>query len=215
MSLDDFRNDVMQGGSKSERADFFKLKEGDNKVVILTNPIGYSQAFINRKGFIAYEGAPYNKYTSRKYKCYIKDLSDGVIKVADFSYTVSKKIIALADGARTKFDGFPMPYVINFKTEHAGTKEVNTECLADEDYLLSDEDIATISAFDKIEDIIDRIKASTKKKVENDPETMDAINNFIAKKVKEEEDKKKKKDEPELPVIEYPENEYDDVPFSN
>ena len=183
--INDFKQDLENNKRESNRADFFKLQNGDNKIVILTNPIGYSELF---NVGIAYEGCGYAEYASRRYKAYIKDLSDNMVKIANFSYTVAKKLAGLSDGARTKFDGFPMPYIVNLKTEKAGTKEVNTEVLADEDYTLSDEDVSQLQQFDTIMDIIERLKASQKKKVESDTVMQDKI----AKKISEIKDTKEK-----------------------
>ena len=91
--MDSFENDVKQNEhSSSERAGYFKLQNGDNKVVMLTNPVGYSECF----GIgIAYTDCGYGAYASRKYKCYVKDLKDDKVKIMNISYTVAKKLIAL------------------------------------------------------------------------------------------------------------------------
>lgn len=216
--LDEFRKDLdenkKQGGN---RADFFKLKNGDNKVVILTNPVGYSEVF---KIGIAYEGCGYGQFAGRRYKCYVKDIEDGKIKIANFSYTVAGGLNALSEGARTKFATFPMPYMVNFKTENAGTKEVKTSVIADEDYTVTPEDQEELDSYDSIREILDRLKASQKKKVENDPELQEKIEAYI--KTKDEENAarlaKKKQDGEKaehLDTIEYPEEEINltDIPF--
>lgn len=223
-NLDDFRKDLDEN-KKSDRADYFKLKNGDNKIVLLTNPVGYSELF----GVgIAYKGCGYADYASRRYKCYVKDLSDGLIKIANFSYTVSKKIVALADGARTKFDGFPMPYVINLQTKNAGSKTVETEVLADEDYTLSDEDNEILEAYDSILDIVTRLKNYMKNKVDTDPAMkekirvkIESIENERAASAAKRKAEAGGKEIPtvqiggEVDAIEYPEEEIDpeDIPF--
>lgn len=223
--LDELRKDLEDNKRSSERADFFKLKNGDNKIVILSNPVGYSKLY----GVgIAYQGCNYTEYASRKYQCYIKDLSDGKIKIADLSYTVAKKILALADGARTKFDGFPMPYSLNLKTEDAGKTSVNTDPLADEDYNLSEEDYEELNSYDKIEDILERLKSAQKKKVETDPVLRQKIQDRIEAIELERESKRKEKEGKDLPTvqigdeskksndtIEYPDEDIDpdDIPF--
>ena len=217
--LDDFRKDLDENKKGNERAEFYKLKNGDNKIVILSNPIGYSELF----GIgIAYQDCGYAEYSSRRYKCYVLDLEENVIKIANFSYTVSRKIVALGDGARTKFEGFPMPYVINLKTESAGTKNVNTEVLADEDYSLTLEQENELANYDSVQDIIDRLKSSQKKKVDSDPALQQKIKERIDAILIERE-KNKNKDKTMGTVkttesedsIEYPADEInpEDIPF--
>ncbi len=220
--FDDFMNDLKdnQKGSNSARADFFKLKNGDNRVVILTNPVGYSEVF---KIGIAYEDCGYGAYAGRRYKCYVKDLEDDKIKTANFSYTTAKKIAALSEGARTKFTEFPIPYVVNLRTVNAGTKEVDTSVIADEDYEVTEEDKAELASFDSITEIIERLKVAQKKKVESSPELRAQIDAFISEKEKEAEDYKQKKEKDstfqdkskDLDTIEYPEEEIniEDIPF--
>lgn len=217
-SLDELRNDIQSNQNKSgDRADYYKLKEGDNEIVILTNPVGYGELF---NVGIAYEGCGYAEISSRKYKCYVKDLRDGGIKIMNLSYTVAKKLIALADGARTKFDGFPMPYSVNLKTLNAGKKEVETDILAGEDYAVSEEDLAELAKFDPISEILERLKVSQKKKVETDT----ALQGVIANKIEEvrkrrEEGKNKDKNIATIQIdtggVDYPEEDInlEDIPF--
>lgn len=225
--MDEFEQDLKDHEKQSGRAPFFKLKNGNNDIVILTNPIGYSELF---NVGIAYEDCGYGKYASRKYKCYVKDLSDGEIKIANFSYTTAKKLLELKKGARTKFDGFPMPYAINLQTTNAGTKEVETSVISGDDYVLTSEDEAALASYDAIQTIVDRLKASQKKKVENDPVLQQKIADILAKKEKEESDRKKNKEKDakmgksyaeqkaeaeDVETIEYPADEHEgqDIPF--
>lgn len=218
-AIDEFKKDLEENKKTVNRADFFKLKNGDNKVVILTNPVGYSEVY---NIGIAYQDCGYGQYAGRRYKVYVKDLDDNKIKIANFSYTVAKDLFALSEGARTAFKEFPIPYIINFKTEKAGTKEVETKVLADADYEVSEEDKAELAQYDSIRDIIDRLKSAQKKKVESDQSLQQKISDFIAKKEQEEKDRKAKKEKDallkkaeDLDTIEYPEEEInlEDIPF--
>lgn len=190
MSMDDFKKDLEENKRDDNRAERFKLKNGDNKLVILTNPIGFSQVF----GIgIAYDNCGYGQHAGRKYKCYVLDLTDERVKIADFSYTTAKKLSALSEGARTKFEGFPMPYVVNLKTEKAGTKEVETDVLADEDYNPTTATIEELSKFSPIQEVLDNLKKWQKKQVEENPELQQKIADFNAKKEKELADKETNK----------------------
>jgi hypothetical protein len=105
-TFDDFEKEFEDNARESNRADYWKMKEGENKIVVLTMPKMYTEVF---KIGIAYHDCGYGQFGSVKSKCYIKDLADGQIKIATFNYTITKDLIALGKGARTKFEGFPMP----------------------------------------------------------------------------------------------------------
>lgn len=188
--ITDFKKDLQENKrGEDNRADRFKLKNGDNKIVILTNPIGFSTVF----GIgMAYENCGYGQYAGRKYKCYILDTTDEQVKIADFSYTTAQKLSALSEGTRTAFQGFPMPYAINLKTSNAGTKEVTTDVLAMEDYTLSEAVLSQIEAYSPIQEIIDNLKKWQKKQNEENPEMKAKIEAFLSKKTQEEDARKSK-----------------------
>jgi len=221
--LDEFKKDIESNerqSNNSERAGKFKLVNGDNRIVILTNPIGFSQVY--GVGMV-YEGCAYGSHASRKYKCYVLDMNDDQVKITDFSYTVAKQLLALADGARTKFEGFPMPYVVNMKTTKASTKEVETNVLADDDYTPTDEVTTQLNSFSPIQDVIDALKKWQQKEVEENPEMQEKVADYIAKKAKADADysakknKDKYKSDRNIPngddVIEYPEDDGEPIPF--
>lgn len=185
--MDDFKKDLQENKrGEDNRAERFKLVNGDNKIVILTNPIGFSTVF----GIgMAYEDCGYGQYAGRKYKCYVLDTTDDKVKIADFSYTTAQKLSALSEGTRTAFEGFPMPYAINLKTSKAGTKEVMTDCLAMEDYTLSEAVLAQLEGFSPIQEVIDNLKKWQKKQNEENPEMKAKIEAFLAKKEKEQEER--------------------------
>lgn len=208
--MDEFKKDLEINSRSAERAGKFKLRNGDNKIVILSNPVGYTSCY---ELGIAYEGCGYANFGSRKYKCYILDLTDNVVKTADFSYTVSKKLLALADGARTKFEGFPMPYSINLKTTNAGDKTIETDVLADEDFIITKEVEEQLSSFSPIDKVLENLKTWQKKQMEL-PEMQDKLKMFLDKKAKEEQDKKDAEDA-KMSVIDYGDepNELSEIPF--
>lgn len=184
--FDEFVKDLEDNSrSTSSRAGFFKLQNGDNRMVLLTNPVGYSELF---NVGIAYEGCGYGQYAPRRYKAYVLDLRDPLlpeIKMANLSYTVASAINDLRLGARTKFDTLPCPYIMNLKTENAGKKEIKTSVIAEEDYEVSEERMEELKSLDSIRDIIERMKIAQKKKVENDPSFQEKINRIIEQKENE------------------------------
>lgn len=212
MNLEQFKKDLNENARGNDRAPKYKLKNGDNKLVILTNPVGFSSVY----GIgLVYEGAEFAKYgSSRKYKCYVLDLSDNGIKIIDLSYTTAGKLIALSEGARTKFDKFPMPYSVNLKTTNAGTTNIETEVLADLDFELPESVKNELAQLTPIEDIVSNLKKWTEKQVETNPEMQEKVKNYMDKKEAEAIERQKAKDE-EIPVINYDDtpNNLDDIPF--
>lgn len=79
------------------------------------------------------------------------------------------------------------------QTENAGTKEVKTNALADEDYILTEEDEKELNSFDPIQEIIDRLKSAQKKKLESDVVFKDKVDSIIEKKLQEESEREEKR----------------------
>jgi len=161
----------------SNRADYYKLKEGSNRVLIVSMPKIFSELF----GVgIAYDQCGYGDIASVRFMCYVKDMTDQKIKLAKFSYRITQQILDLAKGARTKFMGFPMPYVVNIETKNAGKTNVSNNIIADNDEVLTPEDLETLAALDTTDAIIERMKASQRKKMQDDPAYYEEVQSKIA-----------------------------------
>lgn len=196
-SFKDFEKKVEENAPQNNRADFFKLHEGENKLVILTAPEIYSEVF---KIGIVYHGAEYAPYGSVRAKCYVKDLADGKIKIATLNYTITKDIVALGKGARTRFDSFPMPYAIIIDVKNVGTLKQETKVIADEDYVLSAEDIKELEHLDDITIMLNRMKDKQEKEVASDWDLQKKIADFMEKKKVEQQEKNAAPKE-DLPTI--------------
>lgn len=177
-SFQDFEKDFEEN-AQDTRVDFWKLKEGDNEIVILTQPKIYTEVFDIG---IVYHGASYAHLGTVKSKAYILDLADNEIKLATFNYPITKDLIALGKGARTKFDAFPMPYSLIINAKYAGTVQQETKVIANEDFVMTPEMSETLAGFEDVEAILDRFKASQQKKVEENPMLQEKIAALIAKK---------------------------------
>lgn len=218
-TFDDFEKEFEENARESNRADYWKLKEGENKVVVLTMPKMYTEVF----GIgIAYHDCGYGQYGAVKSKCYIKDLADNKIKIATFNYTLTKDLLALGKGARTKFETFPMPYSIIIDAKNAGTLGQETKLIADEDFEFSDDDQKILASLDDIGEVLERFKEAQRKNVESDPKLQKRISDFIAEKSAEKSTKKSEKmQQEELPTINIDDegesqvdvDESDDIPF--
>ena len=96
---------------KAETGSYFKAKEGDNKVRLVSEFILHASS---------YQGRPTKKFVG-----YVIDRTDGAIKPAFLAKTIIDIIADLQlSGDEYGFEEVPMPYDINIKATGAGTKEV-------------------------------------------------------------------------------------------
>ena len=157
MSNDDFRNSVDKAGRDGG---WFKFKEGDNKMRIMSEPI----IKVSRFGYgICYEGAPYCqkatldkelaeakekakaegkkdwdkttiKMPSKKWCAWAilrgKEGVEDSFGIVELPYGVSKTLRELMDSDEAGFKGFPMPYDINIKAKGAGSMGVEYTVIA-------------------------------------------------------------------------------------
>lgn len=103
---------------KERDKNYFDIKEGQQKFVLLTHFAPYAQVFEGGKYRPAVEG---DTNVSIKGICWI--LQDGVIKLAKIPYIVTKEVHALSQNADWDFS-FPFAHELTFSAKDAGTKEV-------------------------------------------------------------------------------------------
>ena len=101
--------------------DWFKFKEGDNKLRIICEPAKLQKKFIRG---IAYPNCGFEHETTIKFLTYVYDYSDNKIKLFKLSYGVMNQIVDFMIDPEYAFEQFPMPYDITVKATNAGTKEV-------------------------------------------------------------------------------------------
>lgn len=97
-------------GLVGEKGDYFKLKEGDNRLRLLTMCLPHPNTFKGEKRF--------------QWLCYILDRKDGRVKAYFMQHTIYKQIAALQTNEDYAFASVPMPYDITIHAVGAGTKEV-------------------------------------------------------------------------------------------
>lgn len=127
MNLNDTISEFERENPQSN-GDFFKAKEGANKLRVLTNFISYTSHFkvgacLGKDKCPDCKKDPETK-PSTKFMCYVYDYSDKKIKLAQLSYTVAKSIQTLQNDPDYSFETAPMPYDIKLNADGAGTKEV-------------------------------------------------------------------------------------------
>lgn len=151
-------------------SDWFKFKEGDNKMRILSEPKIIVERF---KVGICYEGCNYcgkdEQNVSIRYLTWVIDRADGKVKLFKMPYKTTKQLVAYkmdADGG-FGFEDFPMPYDININAEKAGTtKVVYTLIPARKNVPLTEEEQTTLDKCTVPESIIAKMKAKQRAKVE-------------------------------------------------
>jgi len=106
--------------------DWFKFKEGDNKMRILFEPKIIVEKF---KVGIYYEDCGYDEKfpkssKSIRYLTWIIDRADGKLKLFKMPYKVTKQLVGYKRNEEYAFEDFPMPYDVNIQAEGAGDKTV-------------------------------------------------------------------------------------------
>ena len=90
--------------------EYFKAKEGDNRMRIVSDLVPHQSEFKGKKNF--------------RFLCYVIDRSDSVVKPYFMPMTIARSLESLQSSPDYVFDGFPMPYDINLTAKGAGSKEV-------------------------------------------------------------------------------------------
>jgi hypothetical protein len=96
-----------------------KLKEGDNRFRVLTEP---EMIFEDFKMGICYTDCGYSG--NAKFLMYVLDRADNKIKLWKAPYTVGTTIAGYEKDEEYQFDGYPMPFDVKLNAKGAGTKEV-------------------------------------------------------------------------------------------
>lgn len=139
----------IQGGS----GDYFKLKEGDNRIRLLTMCLPHPNTYKGEKRF--------------QWLCYILDRKDGRVKPYFMQHTIYKQIAALQISEDYQFASVPMPYDITIHAVGAGTKEVKyTMIPARRETPLTAEELALLKAAKPLADLQ---KALNEKKDDDAP----------------------------------------------
>lgn len=94
----------VQGGDR------FKIKEGPNRIRIVTEPIPHQGSYQGRPNF--------------KWLVYAIDRADGQVKLFFMPHTICKVVRDLQKSDDYAFEDFPMPFDVTINATHAGTKEV-------------------------------------------------------------------------------------------
>src|SRR3990167_3860986 len=129
----------------SSSGEWFKIREGDNKIRILSPSVPVQSFF---------KGAPNTKFVT-----YVLDRADGKIKLTRLPVKVIRGIAALQVNEEYHFDDLPMPYDITIKATGAGTKEVDYQVIgAQTSTPLTAEELKEFESKKPIDEIVKRLR---------------------------------------------------------
>lgn len=113
--------------------DYLKLKEGANRLRLLSECIAHNGEFQGKRNF--------------KWLCYVLDRTDGKVKPFFMAHTIYKQIEALQMSDDYAFTDVPMPYDLTINADGAGTKEVKYTLMpARKESALTQEELAQFYA---------------------------------------------------------------------
>lgn len=191
--MSSFEDEVTAAGNEmGGGSDFYKFKEGDNKIHILTEP----KIQASRYGYgICYEGAPYcnpanlekeyqaalekaraagedlkkvkHPAVSKKWMCWAIQRSTAELVLVTLPYGVSKTLMEMKADEESGWTAWPMPFGINIKAKGAGKKEVEYTVVASrQNTVITEEELADLAKKTPVDQILDRQKAKQKDKTE-------------------------------------------------
>jgi hypothetical protein len=131
----------------SSKGDFFKLKEGKNRVRILTPLVPYASHFVSKteapNACVGKEDCPDCKKIvkdkdgndkentpSVKFVCHVLNTVNGKVELAQFAPTIFYSLRDLQNDPEWSFNELPMPYDITINAEGAGTTSVKYSVVA-------------------------------------------------------------------------------------
>lgn len=96
-------------------SDKFKMKEGENRVRVLSNSIPLQSTFTSADGEVS---------TNVKFVTWLWDFSENALKLAFLPITIVRSIAALQAKPDYAFTEVPMPYDLLIDAKNAGSKDV-------------------------------------------------------------------------------------------
>lgn len=119
-SIEKAEEEFPQGGN------YFNIKEGDNKVRILSEMVAVPQWWDGSKYQMVVENDkhPEDRQISVKWLCWVIDRKDDKVKLAKLPHTIAKTVGNLQENPEWAFEGSPMPYDVTISAKGAGSKEV-------------------------------------------------------------------------------------------
>ena len=105
------RKQAEDAGLISDGGGFYKYKNGDNRIRLMSECEPHTSTFSDGK-------------KSFKWLCYVLDRRDGKVKAHFMPHTIYKQIEALQANPDYGFEDVPMPYDVTVNAKNAGTIDV-------------------------------------------------------------------------------------------
>jgi hypothetical protein len=110
MNFAEARKAAEAAGLISDKSEYYKFKEGDNRFRLVSECLPHRGTFKGESNF--------------KWLCYVLDRRDGKVKAHFMPHTIYKQLEALQSNPDYAFESVPMPYDVTVTAKGAGTKEV-------------------------------------------------------------------------------------------
>ena len=131
--------------------DFYKYREGDNRIRLLSECEPHTSFFNGQKSF--------------KWLCYVLDRREGKVKAHFMPHKIYKAIEAFQTSEDYTFTDVPMPYDITVNAKGAGTKDVvYTVIPAKKETPLKAEELADLAKQKSLKELKQALKDSAEKK---------------------------------------------------
>jgi hypothetical protein len=139
------------------KGEYFKVKEGDNKIRLVSACLPHPSEYNGRPQF--------------KWLCQVLDLTDNKVKPYFMPDRIYQNIMSLQMDEDYAFDEIPMPYNINIKAENAGKMEVKYAVIPSPKRIeLNQEQLNAITAAPTVDELQKKIRESEK----NQPQEVQA-----------------------------------------
>jgi hypothetical protein len=130
--------------------DIYKLKEGDNRIRLMSECLPHQNEFKGQKSF--------------KWLCYVLDRRDSKVKPFFMAHKIYKAIEALQMNTDYAFTDVPMPYDLTIHAKNAGTMEVEyTVMPARKEVALTVAEHDALAEVKPLKELQDAIKAKQNK----------------------------------------------------
>lgn len=216
-NLNDFVNNVQKSEHNSGGSTWFKFKEGQNQIRILTAP---EMLFENFSKGTCYTGCGFEG--TAKGLSWVINRDSNKIELMKIPFTIIKTLTGFQQDEDYSFESFPMPYDLKITAKNAGTKEVEYTVLPSMKQIPVDEE--TLEKLSKEKTCAEIVQKLKDKQIEKDkasglyktPEEreQERLEN-LKEKIENRKNQRAELGEVDESEIKYPEDDInpDDVPF--
>lgn len=169
--------DEVASNSSTGKDEYFKVKNGDNRIRVVDRPSIIVSRFDGKKFVgVCFEGAPYcadlpeGSRLNKKWKAWVIDRADGVMKLYDMPWKVADQLLTLSKNPEYAFntDPWSMPYDVTINVTGAGTLEAEYAVIAArKETPLTEAEVAEYRKKRSAADIVALVKEKARKEHED------------------------------------------------